>query len=141
LRFSPDGRFIAAGGTAGWLRLWDATTGEEVVQLTGHPGTILGIVFTSDSKRLITAGGGNQVRIWDTATGAELSRLNLTYPVNDVQVLADDSGLVTSTSADGGVRFYTLDVDELMEIAESRITRPFTPAECVQYRIEPCPGQ
>lgn len=37
------------------------------------------------------------------------------------------------------VRIHTLDLDELMAIAESRLSREMTDGECQQYFRGPCP--
>jgi len=39
------------------------------------------------------------------------------------------------------VRTDTLDIDELIEIAESKLSRPMTYDECRQYFRGPCPAQ
>ncbi|KAA3655513.1 MAG: hypothetical protein DWQ04_33400 [Chloroflexi bacterium] len=139
--FSSDGQQLAAGGTTGWLRMWDINSGKEIVTLAGHERTIIGVDLSDDESRLVTAGYDNAIRIWDTATGAEITRLSLLYGANSVLFHQDDTQLITSGSADGVIRFYTLDLAELVEIAKSRITRPFTLAECEQYRIEFCSAE
>jgi hypothetical protein len=35
---------------------------------------------------------------------------------------------------------FTLDVEELLGIARDRLTRGFTPEECVAYDLDPCPS-
>jgi WD40 repeat protein len=40
---------------------------------------------------------------------------------------------LASSSVDGTTRVYAVDVDDLMALARSRLTRWFTPAECQQY--------
>jgi len=42
------------------------------------------------------------------------------------------------TSPPNEVRIYTLDLDELVAIAESRLSRDMTEAECQLYFREPC---
>ncbi|KAJ1491121.1 WD40-repeat-containing domain protein [Baffinella frigidus] len=38
VKFAPDGRFLAAGSTAGSVTLWDVATGEEALCLSAHTG-------------------------------------------------------------------------------------------------------
>ena len=55
----------------------------------------------------------------------------------DIDVSMDGRYLVT---ADGTIaRVWALDLDELVGIAESRLTRSLTEAECVSYHFETCP--
>ena len=51
----------------------------------------------------------------------------------------DGRQLVTGAD-DGNVRFYVLAVDELVDIAESRLTRSLTEEECQEYlHLDGCP--
>lgn len=137
--YSPDGKILAGGGTFGWVKLWDAATGEELLSLESTTGTTSEIDFTADASRMMTIGTiSYMVQIWDAATGAEISRLPLSHRPWRVAFFNNDSQVITSFIEDSFIRAFTLDVEELKEIAESRITRPFTPAECAQYRIAWC---
>jgi hypothetical protein len=42
-------------------------------------------------------------------------------------------------AAEGSLHLLTLDVDELVQIARSRLTRTLTDTECDTYRFDPCP--
>jgi WD40 repeat protein len=44
-----------------------------------------------------------------------------------------DGTRLASLTYDGVVRVWTLDLDELVEIAQRRVTRDLTDAECRQY--------
>jgi len=41
-------------------------------------------------------------------------------------------------SQDGSVLVFTMDADELQQIARSRLTRGFTEEECASFNIDPC---
>jgi WD40 repeat protein len=76
--FSPDGRFLAAGGLNGenvnQVTFWDVETGKELPapQLGGKYDYVHHLGFSPDGKFLATAGETDgSVRLWELATGKE----------------------------------------------------------------------
>jgi WD40 repeat protein len=72
VRFSPDGRLIAVSGYPCAMRIWDVSTGREVISSPGHTFTVFGICFSSDGRLVGTAGGDNVIYTWDPSSGAVL---------------------------------------------------------------------
>src|SRR5262245_36518890 len=73
--FSPDGKRMATGSDDGAVRLWDAATGQELLNVNGHTGFISSVAFSPDGKRLAIGSSDHTVRLWDAATGQELLTL------------------------------------------------------------------
>jgi WD40 repeat protein len=73
--FSPDGNRIAAGDATDAIRIWDASTGQEIKSLSGHQGILCTVLFTADGKRLVSGAYDGTIRIWDCATGEEILTL------------------------------------------------------------------
>src|SRR5207249_6272615 len=67
LAFSPDGRMLATGSSAGMVRLWDAVTGKELHQLAGHQGGVKALVFSAQGKTLASGGTDTTALVWDVA--------------------------------------------------------------------------
>lgn len=63
--FSQDGRRLLTTGTDGAIRLWDAATGEQLRELTGHIGTVRSAVFSADGSMIVSGGDDGTVRAWD----------------------------------------------------------------------------
>jgi WD40 repeat protein len=72
--FSPDGRWIAAGGDND-VKLWDARTGKELRQFPGEGKSNLGIAFSPDGKLLATCGSDGSAALWDVETGRIAKKL------------------------------------------------------------------
>jgi hypothetical protein len=66
--FTPDARMVASGGLDGVVRLWEVSTGNERLQLTGHQGHVYAVAFSPDGRLIASAGADGTVLVWD-ATG------------------------------------------------------------------------
>ena len=75
LAWSPDGRYLASGGTDQVVRVWEARTGQDVVTYYGHvdqppiynsayPYAITAIAWSPDSTRLASSAISGPVRVW-----------------------------------------------------------------------------
>jgi WD40 repeat protein len=138
--FSPDGKRLVIGGHYGIAKVFDAATGEELLNLSGHTDTILAVAFSPDGSTVATASSDQTAKLWDAITGREL--LTLTGHLSGVGGVAfspDGTRLVTASS-DGTARVYLLQLEELIALAKSRVTRSLTTDECKKYlHMEQCP--
>jgi WD40 repeat protein/serine/threonine protein kinase len=63
--FSPDGQRLAGGGIDKTVKIWDLTTGQEILTLKGNTDMITCVHFLSDGCRLMSVAMDGTVRVWD----------------------------------------------------------------------------
>jgi WD40 repeat protein/DNA-binding SARP family transcriptional activator len=148
ISFSTDGKRIATAGMDQTARVWDAESGENLFTLTGHIATVLTAAFSPDGIRLVTGSHDGTARVWDISDGAKAGQEVLTLTghdgwidyLNNLSFSPDGKLLATGSWQDGTVRVYVLDMTELVKLAQSRLTRTFTLAECQKYlHLAVCP--
>jgi WD40 repeat protein/serine/threonine protein kinase len=76
--FSPDGRQIASCSQDGFVKVWDAKTGQELRSFQAHEDHARHLAFSPDSRRLATGnwgrrlatgGWGATIKVWDIYNG------------------------------------------------------------------------
>jgi hypothetical protein len=83
---SPGGRGLATGGAKGSVRLFDTSTGTELLRLVGHDGPVHALAFSADGTRLASAGADTTVLVWDLARA--FHDAPGTAPLDDARVAA-----------------------------------------------------
>jgi len=144
ITYSPDGKIIATGSGDGLAILWDATTGSQRMTLIGHSSGIQTVTFAPDGKLLATGSEDNTAKLWNVETGEEI----LTLPGSSGGVAgvafshSNNGAHLAVASADGVVRIFLLQIDNLLTLAQSRVTRPLMTEECKKYlHVEQCPSE
>ena len=141
MAFSPDNQLLAVGMGRGGLHIYKAMTGELLFDLKGHTALLWRLSFDRTGKRLITTAFDGTVRFWDVQTGSELFVLPLAGLPQSVAVSPDDNWLYVGTK-DGRVVGMALPLENLLALAESRVTRTLTEKECQQYlHVDVCPEE
>jgi WD40 repeat protein/DNA-binding SARP family transcriptional activator len=141
ISFGPGGERIAtANAFEGLGHVWDLTNGEPLTDLAGHTGFLSGIEFSPDGAIVATWSMDGTVRLWDADSG----RQELVLRGHEDEVFqarfSPDGSRLASSSLDGTARVWALDLDDLIDIANRKLTRDLTDDECRQYlRQHPCP--
>ncbi len=87
LAISPDGQLLALVSASDvTVRVLEAATGLEKMNLTGHTTGNHAVAFSPDGKHLATGGQDPVIRIWDLAAKSELAQLE--GPLQHIMALA-----------------------------------------------------
>ncbi|MDR3637881.1 MAG: hypothetical protein P4L84_29015 [Isosphaeraceae bacterium] len=102
LRFSPDGKTLAAGGgeptRSGDLSLWEVASGKLIHEWKErHADAVLSLDFSPDGKRLASGGADKVARVTDVASGKVINVFEgHTHHVLGVSFRADGRVLATA---------------------------------------------
>ena len=69
LRYSPDGKTLAACSGDKSVQLFNAANGSRIRSLPGHRDWVYAVEFSADSKTLASGSWDGEVRLWNLADG------------------------------------------------------------------------
>jgi WD40 repeat protein len=75
LVFSPDGKRLGSASVDCTVRLWDLSSGQEILTYRRHvkPLAPNGLFFAADGQRLVSVSVDGVVKVWNSATGETVS--------------------------------------------------------------------
>eukprot|EP00741_Cyanophora_paradoxa_P014288 tig00020780_g13780.t1 len=103
---APDGLRAAAGGSTGWLRVWDLASCAELLKLPGHQVSVTSLAFAQNGAVLISGGSDRVVRVWSAGDGALVRTLEVGVPVFRLAASSDGSLVALVTRSDRIVRLW-----------------------------------
>jgi WD40 repeat protein len=152
IAFSPDGSSLAAGSEGATIRSWDVGTGSLEVTMQGHRGDIESVAFSPDGSFLVSSADDGTARVWN-ADGEQIQVFEVGQLFVTSASFSPDGGSILvgvvsgeDTAPDvvehdvdvrGITRIYSCDLcesfEQLLLLAESRVTRELTPEERATY--------
>jgi WD40 repeat protein len=114
-KFSPDGQRVVTASEDKTARVWDAYTGQPVIEPLRHEDDVSSAQFSPDGQRVVTASKDNTARVWDVRTAQ-----HLTEPL-----LGEDAVSSAQFSSDG-LRVVTVSQDKTARVWDARTGQPVT---------------
>src|SRR6185503_3442554 len=79
--YGSDGKTVASADDAGIVRVWDVSTGKEILSIRTHHEYIEAMAYSPDGKLLASGGfekGEKSFQLWDAKTGREIRSTSVT---------------------------------------------------------------
>jgi eukaryotic-like serine/threonine-protein kinase len=115
-KFSPDGSKVLTTSDDHTARLWDATTGQELLVLR-HDDEVYDGGFSRDGTKIVTCSQDKTARVWDARSGALICTLKHAGAVWQAD-FNPDGHVVATACQDGNVQLWNVNNGE-------RVGRPF----------------
>jgi len=120
--YSPNGKYLASGGSDQTVRLWDANTGKLLHTYQGHQGSVLVVRFSPDGKNLASGSADGTIKIWGTTSGVVVKTLEgHSDMVGTIDYSKNGQSLV-SGSRDKTVKLWNLTTGHVIHTFEDNPT-------------------
>jgi WD40 repeat protein len=103
--FSPDGKFVVAGGIDD-IYFWDVKTGQLIKTLKGRDVVSKSLIFSSDGKFLASLRIRGRIGLWDVLNGKEIAQLECSEA--EAMALHPDGKTLVSTGSKGMIEFWDM---------------------------------
>jgi WD40 repeat protein/transcriptional regulator with XRE-family HTH domain len=143
LWFSPDANWLIVADCTGRAVVRDALTGAEVTRFSNDGACITGVAFHMEQKLIALTSAQLETKIFNFETWQEVVTLPggwlVQFTPDGTRVLVATDSLALAPFA---VQTYFVNLDDLVALARTRVTRSLTTRECQRYLHMPaCPAQ
>ncbi|MCB0189069.1 MAG: WD40 repeat domain-containing protein, partial [Caldilineaceae bacterium] len=117
IAFSPDGARLASGGSRGLIKLWHATTLEEVQTLHGHRDNVRCVAWSPDGAIMFSGSFDQTVRLWNIERGqceAMLTQSDIVWSA----ALSSDGQTLALCSGDSSIRICEVKANWRIEMVK-----------------------
>ena len=107
----PDGTMLATGADDGTARIWDAVTGNQMLELrVATDDAVTQVAFTPSGRFLVTATEDGGLRLWNVATGSRLAgemTMEASFTADESVLGVDNKGRIVTWNVLDGRRLRT----------------------------------
>jgi dipeptidyl aminopeptidase/acylaminoacyl peptidase len=125
--FSPDGKYVL---TASWdktARIYEVTSGKELLVLSMHKDHVNSAVFSPDGKYVLTASSDGKARIFYVKSGKQVHKLSGHKSDVESAVFSSDGKFAITSGRDGTVRIYEVSSGRQLQVLEGHSHAVFSP--------------
>lgn len=106
IALSADGQRVVSGSQDGTVRVWDASSGDELITLLGHTARVNSVALSADGNRIISGSLDGTVQVWNAWSGEEILMLRGSTDEVTSVILSTDGKRIVSGSSDGTVQVW-----------------------------------
>ncbi|HLZ56864.1 MAG TPA: WD40 repeat domain-containing protein, partial [Ktedonosporobacter sp.] len=104
---SPDGKYLALGGSDGALSIFELPTLQRLTYIHQHASAVFGVAWSYDSRQLASASSDRTAKIWDIANHSSQT-LPHNSAVLSISWEPGSSNRLATASANGALNIWTL---------------------------------
>jgi len=118
IRFSPDGKYIAADGGLQDVKIYDVMQDQEIVTIKGHKGWISSVCFSPNGKYIVTGGRDKTIRVWEMSNGKAINiiKVKASKPIISVDLSNDGKYILSSYSFEEYVDIFEMKTGNLVNV-------------------------
>ncbi len=125
--FSPDGRTLASGSSAG-IELWDVETGSQIAAMSEGTWGIEALAISPDGRSLAVGVSGSSIQLWDVETATRAATLEGHKDRVRSLAYSPDGRTLASASDDHTVKLW--------DVASASIVTTFEGHESWVYSVD-----
>jgi WD40 repeat protein/serine/threonine protein kinase/DNA-binding XRE family transcriptional regulator len=127
--FSLDGKNILSSSADGSVKIWDVASGKELRTLSNFNGLPFSLTLSPNGKLLAVELSNLHTSLYEFPSGQEL----LDLPGWWASFSPDSRHLTLGSPNEEMTYGFDLELNDLVNLAESRVTRTLSEAECQKY--------
>ncbi|HEY7329549.1 MAG TPA: protein kinase [Gemmataceae bacterium] len=109
--FNPQGDRVLTANT-NTVRIWGTKTGKQLLELSGHKGSVFRASYSNDGRQIVTASADATARVWDAATGNTIAMLRGHTGSVATALFSPDGRRVLTASADATARIWNAETGQ-----------------------------
>ena len=118
IAFTSDGKLLATGDSDGVVRLWEASSGKELLTCKEHTNVVESVAFSPSGNILASGSYDKTIRLWDVNTGECLQVLQ-GHTESVMSVTFSPSGnILASGSFDCTIRLWDIPTGKCLKILQ-----------------------